>query len=392
MTNVIIINIGIIIILLIIIFDKKLHFFEKISTYIWQPVIHKKKSFDIKIDHINAIITAHIEQKSYLSQNFKTMYKDAINNGKRVRSIIIDSLCDDPVGKKSAIIFIEIIHACTLILDDIMDKDVYRRDNLCIYKKYGVHNAQLLTIYMLSDAMMEMCKFINRYKCIELLPIINECMQKLSIGQYIDINAENEDINIIKLMDNKTGILFELTYILAFIIKKFNTNKSNAVTNESNAGTNESNAVTNESNIISLDVDNINKNRQLEGQLDIPRLDVEFDRININSADIVKIKKISQQIGQLLKLTDITQSDVTSTDIYNMQVLGRQFGRLFQMADDYNDRYTDKMQCNYILTKGINKSKIDFVNLLNEFICNSIKLKMFAPNIEYICNYLNFAK
>ena len=186
-----------------------------------------------QVKHINTAINADLDKRvNYIE--FNKICKYGTSGGKRVRAIIIDSIIksldssknspddlDDPNGQNGqngslhAMLFIEYLHASSLIMDDIMDKDLYRRGKQCLYKKYGTTIAELTSVYLMSIAMTHLCKFVVRHKCLPVLTIICDRLEKLCIGQYIDINATVENID--ELIELKTGTLFEMSYVLVWI-------------------------------------------------------------------------------------------------------------------------------------------------------------------------------
>ena len=73
----------------------------------------------------------------------------ATGGGKRVRSLLIKYLTPNKSYEeiKHSILFIEYLHASSLVIDDIMDKDTMRRNKESFYIKYGIASGLNCGVY-----------------------------------------------------------------------------------------------------------------------------------------------------------------------------------------------------------------------------------------------------
>ena len=194
----------------------------------------KKKADDV----IETFITSETKNKD--------IYKYIFEGGKRLRQMIVFAIAEElnnKYGKKLDVsdlsIGIEMIHTSSLIIDDLpcMDNDDYRRGKLTAHKKYSVSTALQLSMVLIRKALQ---KIFNNLKSIDnsveklylYNQIINENLGKqgLPMGQFIDINFLKNKIGLTNEKDyknliyKKTTTLFNLSFILTYILFDTNTN------------------------------------------------------------------------------------------------------------------------------------------------------------------------
>lgn len=187
------------------------------------------------LDFQNALVeyTNLINQKlsSYLDKSFclyEQMYYCVMNGAKRIRPLLLLSVCSD---KNDALPFacaIEFIHNYSLIHDDLpaMDNDTYRRNQLTCHKKFGEANA-ILT----GDALLNLACEIIIDKCLEqnnqkYLRAAKKIFNAAGIngmikGQVLDIESENININENQLKQihlNKTSALIRASLEAGIIL------------------------------------------------------------------------------------------------------------------------------------------------------------------------------
>jgi len=114
--------------------------------------------------------------------------------GKRLRPTLV-ILCGESVGgkreklRKLALAF-ELLHLATLVHDDILDEDLFRRNALSVYAKWNVKNA-ILVGDVLASLSLSLCKNYKR-KIIEVM--IDTCVQ-LSDGEFSDVALARVELN-----------------------------------------------------------------------------------------------------------------------------------------------------------------------------------------------------
>ena len=113
--------------------------------------------------------------------------------GKRLRPTLV-LLSGESLGakredlRKLALSF-ELLHLATLVHDDILDEDLFRRNTLSVYAKWSVKDAVLVGD-LLASLSLSLCKGYKR----EILDaMINTCMQ-LSDGEYSDVELNGAEL------------------------------------------------------------------------------------------------------------------------------------------------------------------------------------------------------
>jgi geranylgeranyl diphosphate synthase type II len=361
--------------------NDKYHFIKKIHNHFKLMFAQKDINHNIKLEGQNvAIPNVKIQQekiKKYIDYNLnelmqnenknnqlKEMLKYALEDGKRVRPIIVltnyNSLSkilnenynenySDYMNTNFIIniaLSIEYIHCASLILDDMMDNDDYRRDKLSLHIKYGNTMAQLCAIILCAYAMKNIFTALSQLNTMNKdnenynknIPIIlgnmfSNCITELTIGQYIDINIPNSLYTLSDLGDNikqkikmgtnnkytieelihkKTTTLFEYCYIMPWIFTYYN------------------------------------------------KSDSEIEK-----------------------------------GILEMKNIAKHFGLIFQIADDFEDIEQDKIRdgknsvMNYCINKGVKDAYHIYFENLKKFKELSIQYNIYTNEINEICNYLS---
>ncbi len=165
----------------------------------------------------------------------------ALKTGKHLRAIILMDICRTISKGKTdpaeAALFVEYIHAASLIIDDMpeFDNDLIRREQLSIHAEFGKTTAQLSGIILVSTGFQNMCRQIDWIRahrpdiknidriCTKLADMTFESIGPYGLagGQFIDIDKEtvlNNTEQYIDLMQKKTAVLFELAFCVGWII------------------------------------------------------------------------------------------------------------------------------------------------------------------------------
>jgi len=150
---------------------------------------------------------------------FELMIK---NGGKRIRPIIFllsARLC----GSRSSEIYrvaaaIEMIHAASLLHDDVVDDASMRRGFKNARTRFGNRSSIAVGDYLWSKAM----DMIIREKDIELLNAASSAVERLARGQLLEIsNGNNADITVdtyMKIVEGKTASLFAMSAEMGALI------------------------------------------------------------------------------------------------------------------------------------------------------------------------------
>jgi octaprenyl-diphosphate synthase len=151
--------------------------------------------------------------------------------GKRLRPILVmlsaQSLGGsiEPVRKLASAI--ELLHTATLIHDDILDQDVFRRNALTANAKWGVRDAVLV-----GDALASISLHIAADYDDEIVKTLSRTCLLLSDGEYIDVEnattpkSENDYVEMIR---KKSACLFKAATECGAIAVKGSRNEVNAL-------------------------------------------------------------------------------------------------------------------------------------------------------------------
>lgn len=174
--------------------------------------------------------------ESYVKENLsketngdmRKMCEYAVSGGKKIRSVILLSIASrngEKPGASNAAVAVEYLHVASLILDDIMDKDKYRRGKKSLYKVYGIGHAQMCALFLIGLAGKLMREVAGECDIgagdrnamrVFIYDNIFDNLQKLIDGQYQDISGSSESIE--SIIHKKTGTLFEIPFVLGWTI------------------------------------------------------------------------------------------------------------------------------------------------------------------------------
>jgi geranylgeranyl diphosphate synthase type I len=108
---------------------------------------------------------------------------------------------------KKLALTIELLHNATLVHDDILDNDTYRRDALAICSKYGVRTAILV-----GDALASLSLNLSAEYNKEISKIVSQTCLSLCDGEYMDaaeITSEPSEQRYFEKIRKKTASLFK---------------------------------------------------------------------------------------------------------------------------------------------------------------------------------------
>lgn len=246
-------NIIIILLVLIIIYlniDKFHKFYKNIKKE-----YYTSKQLNIKVDLTSYLKEQAIIQKA-INENINDLIKDkklreilyyVLSDGKKVRPIIFTSIYKNltkstttpnitPNYALKCAMAIEYIHTASLIIDDIMDDDDYRRGKMALHVKYNLSIAQLAAILLFSigmenifnglDELIKIHQDTNKDIPLIIGKLYSGILRELTIGQYYDITALPENSDKIKgietIIHKKTSTLFEFSFIVPYILANHN--------------------------------------------------------------------------------------------------------------------------------------------------------------------------
>ena len=199
------------------------------------------KEYNIQKQLFNKHLEAYIQTITD-DMYVKNILCDALQNGKRIRPIIIMEITqyiyNKPIENFNLAIAIELIHNASLILDDMpmMDNDTERRNKPTLHHKYNEKIALFIADLLISNAGILLGKYLQQYinNKEQIKDVYNIYNDNLGIngiigGQLLDLSPlHNFEMNITEnfnsaiflqmLNEKKTTTLFNLCFLLPFII------------------------------------------------------------------------------------------------------------------------------------------------------------------------------
>lgn len=130
--------------------------------------------------------------------------------GKRCRPLLVvlstEALGGNPDNALEAAAAIEIIHAATLVFDDLIDKDQVRRGAPTIHMAFSNEKALTSGLFLASKGV----QLLSNYKNPEIMRMIGTTLVEISKGELLDILADfNASVSeCTAIADLKTASLF----------------------------------------------------------------------------------------------------------------------------------------------------------------------------------------
>jgi octaprenyl-diphosphate synthase len=179
------------------------------------PLLEQFSSYLSKIDEYLAR-----ELDLYSWSEFYTPLRYASEGGKRIRPLILVLSAETLLANKHsntditedmflASCAIELLHTQSVIHDDIIDKEDYRRGKPSFHIKYG-YNSSILTADFVLGIILSICTKINNAK---VSAELSTAAIKMSEGEMMEIKLTKDpylkDDDYIKVVEHKTASLFE---------------------------------------------------------------------------------------------------------------------------------------------------------------------------------------
>jgi geranylgeranyl diphosphate synthase type I len=173
-------------------------------------------------DRANLIIA---ESVGRIDPSMSEICQYAVDDGRRVRAVIVLTVAgckaDIPVTK-ACTSAVEFIHAASLIVDDIMDQDTFRRGKPTVVAKYGHDAAQMASVQLVASAFIEIHAAVTGARApdqrgIDILGQVAETLRDLSLGQHREQLRVNACEDVIR---QKTGSLFEMSFLCGWYARE----------------------------------------------------------------------------------------------------------------------------------------------------------------------------
>lgn len=158
------------------------------------------------MEEIEILIEKFLKEVDYDSLK---LYRE-ISTGKRLRAKLILKIVGESESSFKLAAVVEMIHAASLLHDDVIDDALTRRGNRSINAIYGDKTAIMLGDILYSKGFLELVSFDR-----EIAVSISDAVAKLSVGEMMDVNLSNE-INLnselyFEMIYKKTAVLIEAT-------------------------------------------------------------------------------------------------------------------------------------------------------------------------------------
>ncbi|QOR00462.1 polyprenyl synthetase family protein [Campylobacter sp. 2014D-0216] len=131
-----------------------------------------------------------------------------LQGGKKLRSKLLLKIANENETSYKICAIIELIHAASLLHDDVIDEAKLRRGVKSINAEFGAKNAIMLGDILYSKAFYELSLLD-----LKLAKVISNAVVKLSIGELMDVNlSETFNTNknaYLQMIYNKTAVLIE---------------------------------------------------------------------------------------------------------------------------------------------------------------------------------------
>ncbi|EAK9946392.1 octaprenyl-diphosphate synthase [Campylobacter lari] len=160
---------------------------------------------------------------SELNYNPILTMSSKLQGGKKLRSKLLLKIAGESDISYKICAIIELIHAASLLHDDVIDEAKLRRGVKSINAQFGAKNAIMLGDILYSKAFYEL-SLID----LKLAKIISNAVVMLSVGELMDVNLSetfNTDKNAyLQMIYNKTAILIEASARCGAILADLNEN------------------------------------------------------------------------------------------------------------------------------------------------------------------------
>ena len=149
---------------------------------------------------------------------------DDINSGKKLRSKLILKIADINETSLKLCAIIEMIHAASLLHDDVIDESDKRRGKPSINATFGSKNAIMLGDILYSKGYHELTKFDPF-----IAGVVSHSVSLLSIGELMDVELGKEfndsKDKYMEMIYNKTAVLIEASAKCGAFLKNLDSAK-----------------------------------------------------------------------------------------------------------------------------------------------------------------------
>lgn len=186
----------------------------------------RRNEVNARIDEILSSGFEHSEANEFLKYTFHT-------GGKRLRPVLLTLACQavggEPKDALDAAVAVELVHAASLIFDDLIDKDRIRRNLPTTHAAFADDKAISSGLFLASKGV----QLLSDYKDSKIMEMIGWALVELSKGEILDVVADFtiDADHYLTIADLKTGALFAASAGIGGIIGGGNKEQISALHN-----------------------------------------------------------------------------------------------------------------------------------------------------------------
>ena len=181
--------------------------------------------FTEEVKEINDYLSTLKDQSPYDDEINELITQILQNGGKRIRPLIC-LLSFEMISNKvrddtsfAAACALEVIHNASLLVDDIFDKDIFRRHEKSFYLKYSTFAALSISYSMSSLAL----SLATKTKVIDVVDELVKTIHNLSSSLFLEAKFRSGKKKMSKeeallLIDRKTSSLFEASSVIGGVL------------------------------------------------------------------------------------------------------------------------------------------------------------------------------
>jgi len=183
--------------------------------------------FSLDIEHINSYLANLRDHSPYEDEINDLMDHILQRGGKRIRPLLCLLIYEMTSAEErndmsyAAACALEVIHNASLLVDDIFDKDVFRRSEQAFYLKFSTFAALSLS-YSMSSLALSLASQTNDMEVVEeLINALHTLSASLFLEQkFRSIGEKMSKEDALKLIDKKTSSLFEAASVIGVMLGK----------------------------------------------------------------------------------------------------------------------------------------------------------------------------
>ena len=179
-----------------------------------------KKIYETKLKKKVKQINQLLSQITFDDEEITAMYQYAIQGGRRFRPLLALIGCKLVKGEEKkvlpAAIAVELLHKASLVHDDLVDDDTYRRNQITFHTKFGAKKAVIIGDLLTSLAFEHLMKLQSDFESgivLKCYTLLSQTFNELSIGEMKDLCYEDRfDVTpeqALQMTEQKTAILIQ---------------------------------------------------------------------------------------------------------------------------------------------------------------------------------------